>query len=190
MNLLNKAFLQLRISLYCLRILMLLLAALESNCQTFTGKLCDIPYQPDAFLATITWRKFGELLHKLGNLNSQHGALTRVLAYARVKFSRWNQSLYSSLSCGIPSGVYIICPIYGPGYFPYTCGQSHRGSDQYRDSGFIINSSRIFYFYSCSIYIFRPCISLHDISNKASLILEDKLRLFTPGVGQPWIGWA
>jgi len=35
------------------------------------------------------------------------------------------------------------------------------------------------------IYIFRPRISLHDISNKASLILEDKLDLFTPGVGQP-----
>ena len=36
------------------------------------------------------------------------------------------------------------------------------------------------------IYIyFRPRVSLHDISNKASLILEDKLDLFTPGVGQP-----
>ena len=33
------------------------------------------------------------------------------------------------------------------------------------------------------IYFFRPRVSLHDISNKASLILEDKLDLFTPGVG-------
>ena len=31
-------------------------------------------------------------------------------------------------------------------------------------------------------------VCLHDISNKASLILEDKLDLFTPGVEQPWIG--
>ena len=35
------------------------------------------------------------------------------------------------------------------------------------------------------IYFFRPRVSLHDISNKASLILEDNLDLFTPGVGQP-----
>ena len=35
------------------------------------------------------------------------------------------------------------------------------------------------------IYFSRPRVSLHDISNKASLILEDKLDLFTPGVGQP-----
>ena len=37
------------------------------------------------------------------------------------------------------------------------------------------------------LYIFfRPRVSLHDISNKASLILEeDNLDLFTPGVGQP-----
>jgi hypothetical protein len=36
------------------------------------------------------------------------------------------------------------------------------------------------------IYIFfRPRVSLHDINNKTSLILEDKLDLFTPGVGQP-----
>jgi len=35
------------------------------------------------------------------------------------------------------------------------------------------------------IFFFRPRVSLHNISNKASLILEDKLDLFTPGVGQP-----
>ena len=36
------------------------------------------------------------------------------------------------------------------------------------------------------IYFFFPArVSLHDISNKASLILEDKSDLFTPGVGQP-----
>ena len=34
------------------------------------------------------------------------------------------------------------------------------------------------------IYFFRPRVSLHDISNKASLILENKLLLFNPGVGQ------
>ena len=34
------------------------------------------------------------------------------------------------------------------------------------------------------IYFFRHRVSLHDISNKASLILKDKLLLFTPGVGQ------
>ena len=74
----------------------------------------------------------------------------------RLKFSRWNQSLCSSLSYGIPSGVYvyIICPIYGPGRFPYTFGQSHRGFSQYRNIGFIFNSSKIFYCYNWSIYIF------------------------------------
>ena len=54
-------------------------------------------------------------------------------------------------------------------------------------------SSKIFYCYNCSIhiyiyiyiYFFRSRVSLHDISNKASLILEDKLDLFTPGVEQP-----
>ena len=41
--------------------------------------------------------------------------------------------------------------------------------------GLFFNSSKIFYCYNCSIYIFfRPRVSLHDISNKASLILEDK----------------
>ena len=91
-----------------------------------------------------------------------------------------------SLSCGIPSGVYvyIICPIYGPGCFPYTCGQSHRGRGQYRDIGFIFNSSKIF-IATIAVFFSRPRVSLHDISNKASLILEDKLHLFTPGVGQP-----
>ncbi len=36
-----------------------------------------------------------------------------------------------------------------------------------------------------AVFFFRPRVSLDDISNKASLILEDKLDLFTPGVGQP-----
>ena len=34
-------------------------------------------------------------------------------------------------------------------------------------------------------FFFRPRVSLHDISNKASLILEDKMHSFTPGIGQP-----
>ena len=52
--------------------------------------------------------------------------------------------------------------------------------------GLFFNSSKIFYCYNCSIYIFfRPRVSLHNISNKALLILEDKLYLFTPGIGQP-----
>ena len=63
----------------------------------------------------------------------------------RLKFSRWNQSLCSSLSYRIPSGVYfyIICPIYGPGCFPYTCGQSHRWCSQYRDIGFASASANL-----------------------------------------------
>jgi hypothetical protein len=35
------------------------------------------------------------------------------------------------------------------------------------------------------IYFSRPRVSLHDISNQASLILEDKMHSFTPGIGQP-----
>ena len=48
---------------------------------------------------------------------------------------------------------------------------------------YFIATIAVIYIY---IYIFfRPRVSLHNISNKASLILEDKLDLFTPGVGQP-----
>ena len=47
-------------------------------------------------------------------------------------------------------------------------------------------SQRILLLQLQHIYIFPgPRVSLHDISNKASLILEDKMHSLTPGIGQP-----
>jgi hypothetical protein len=39
----------------------------------------DIPPQPVAIQPAVTWRRFGELLHALGDEKSQHGALTTVI---------------------------------------------------------------------------------------------------------------
>ncbi len=80
MNVLNKALLQLSFSLYFVPCAFgccfqqpwkqiarrSVITRLQLSAQ-FTGKLCDVPSQIDAFLPTITWRKFGDLLHSLGN---------------------------------------------------------------------------------------------------------------------------
>ena len=162
MNVLNKALLRLSFSVYfvpcafgcCFQRQSKQIARqsvitwLQLSAQ-FTGKLCDVLSQTDAFLLPTNY--YMEEIWRTSSFTC-----TDQSSYARLKFSRWNQSLCSSLSCGIPSGVYfyIICPSYGPGCFRYTCGQSHRGRSQYRDIGFIFNSSKIFYCYNCSIYIY------------------------------------
>ena len=80
MNVLNKALFATKLfTLFCaMCIRMLLPAAMEANRQTIRNNSASVigaihwqimrcSFSNHAFLPTITWRKFGDLLHSLGN---------------------------------------------------------------------------------------------------------------------------
>ena len=68
MNVLNKALFATKLfTLFSKQIVRRSVITRLQLSARITGKLCDVPSQTDAFLPTITWRKFGELLHSLCN---------------------------------------------------------------------------------------------------------------------------
>ena len=97
MNVLNKALCNYAF-FYCIAHSEVL-TGLEENRQTIRNnsasvigrihwKIMRCSFQADAFLPTITWRTFEELLHTLGDEKSQHGASTYQSSYVRLKFFR------------------------------------------------------------------------------------------------------